>query len=372
MTRPLSGVRVLDFGLLTAGANTSAMLADLGADVIKIESGAYLDPFRVVGKMDNDDGWWNRSPPFKFTNRNKRGLALNPPRAPLAAWIVEQAKAIPVLANCARDALVRMEARLKKDSRVLDAISDLLESDVLAQLVQEERAVLLTCLVNGAHADGPAVFARLVEAGSDRSFDDLARGRAAAAGGQQRGGGAQGQGTARKRHEGNLQHGEARGAARRLRSVGSFPAVHKRVGPGQPSSFLNFVEWPVRANAKTSRCLAIAQRQVGTHVPHGDAQAPAGRGDHRVLRRQRVEQVPRGAPRGDLDGLGAAAQPLPQLGEIENLDPHQRRPSRVTRGGPSSRKGDQKVESLTDTYSSIQLPKEPRPATTWTGGPVKE
>ena len=75
--RPLSGVRVLDFGLLTAGANTSAMLADLGADVIKIESGAYLDPFRVVGKPDNDDGWWNRSPQFRFTNRNKRGLALN-------------------------------------------------------------------------------------------------------------------------------------------------------------------------------------------------------------------------------------------------------------------------------------------------------
>jgi crotonobetainyl-CoA:carnitine CoA-transferase CaiB-like acyl-CoA transferase len=75
--RPLSGVRVLDFGLLTAGANTSAMLADLGADVLKIESGAYLDPFRVVGKMDDEDGWWNRSPLFRFTNRNKRGLALN-------------------------------------------------------------------------------------------------------------------------------------------------------------------------------------------------------------------------------------------------------------------------------------------------------
>jgi crotonobetainyl-CoA:carnitine CoA-transferase CaiB-like acyl-CoA transferase len=75
--RPLAGIRVLDFGLLTAGANTSAMLADLGADVIKIESGAYLDPFRVVGKMDNDEGWWNRSPQFRFTNRNKRGLALN-------------------------------------------------------------------------------------------------------------------------------------------------------------------------------------------------------------------------------------------------------------------------------------------------------
>ena len=70
-------MRVLDFGLLTAGANTSAMLADLGADVLKIESGAYLDPFRVVGKMDDDEGWWNRSPQFRFTNRNKRGLALN-------------------------------------------------------------------------------------------------------------------------------------------------------------------------------------------------------------------------------------------------------------------------------------------------------
>src|SRR4029077_14232554 len=77
MTRPLSGVRVLDLGLLTAGANTSAMLADLGADVLKIESGAYLDPFRVVGKPDDQEGWWNRSPQFRFTNRNKRGLALN-------------------------------------------------------------------------------------------------------------------------------------------------------------------------------------------------------------------------------------------------------------------------------------------------------
>jgi crotonobetainyl-CoA:carnitine CoA-transferase CaiB-like acyl-CoA transferase len=77
MNGPLAGVRVLDFGLLTAGANTSAMLADLGADVLKIESGAYLDPFRVVGKMDDDEGWWNRSPQFRFTNRNKRGLALN-------------------------------------------------------------------------------------------------------------------------------------------------------------------------------------------------------------------------------------------------------------------------------------------------------
>jgi crotonobetainyl-CoA:carnitine CoA-transferase CaiB-like acyl-CoA transferase len=77
MNRALAGLRVLDFGLLTAGANTGALLADLGADVLKIESAAYLDPFRIIGKPDDRDGWWNRSPQFRFTNRNKRGLALN-------------------------------------------------------------------------------------------------------------------------------------------------------------------------------------------------------------------------------------------------------------------------------------------------------
>jgi crotonobetainyl-CoA:carnitine CoA-transferase CaiB-like acyl-CoA transferase len=32
---------------------------------------------RPVDGRDNDEGWWNRSPQFRFTNRNKRGLALN-------------------------------------------------------------------------------------------------------------------------------------------------------------------------------------------------------------------------------------------------------------------------------------------------------
>lgn len=76
-TKALEGIRVVDFGQLTAGANTSAMLADLGADVIKVESGAYMDLFRAVGARDTAPGWWNRSPQFRFTNRNKRGVALD-------------------------------------------------------------------------------------------------------------------------------------------------------------------------------------------------------------------------------------------------------------------------------------------------------
>ncbi len=73
---PLAGLRVIDFGQLTAGANASAMLADLGAEVIKVESGERIDIFRAW-KPDGSDGWWNRSPQFHFTNRNKFGVSIN-------------------------------------------------------------------------------------------------------------------------------------------------------------------------------------------------------------------------------------------------------------------------------------------------------
>jgi len=69
---------VVDFGQLTAGANTSAMLADLGAQVIKVESASFMDLFRSMGrKRSTVPGWWNRSSQFRFTNRNKRGVALD-------------------------------------------------------------------------------------------------------------------------------------------------------------------------------------------------------------------------------------------------------------------------------------------------------
>ena len=74
---PLAGTRVLDLGIITAGASTSALLADLGADVIKVESSAYIDPFRTWNKGLGAPDWWNQSRFFQFTNRNKRALALD-------------------------------------------------------------------------------------------------------------------------------------------------------------------------------------------------------------------------------------------------------------------------------------------------------
>jgi crotonobetainyl-CoA:carnitine CoA-transferase CaiB-like acyl-CoA transferase len=75
VTRPLEGCRVLDLGIITAGAATSALLADLGADVIKVESPNYRDPFRVWVAPSNNDS--DLAPFFRFTNRGKRGISLD-------------------------------------------------------------------------------------------------------------------------------------------------------------------------------------------------------------------------------------------------------------------------------------------------------
>jgi benzylsuccinate CoA-transferase BbsF subunit len=73
----LKGIRVVDFGIITAGAGTSAMLADLGAEVIKIEGPQYIDPFRVWTGVANAEKWWDTSAQYAFTNRNKRNLCVD-------------------------------------------------------------------------------------------------------------------------------------------------------------------------------------------------------------------------------------------------------------------------------------------------------
>ena len=67
---PLAGVRVADFGHGGVGVEISRMLAEYGADVIKIESRTYPDFIRVVlgGEM---------SPSFASSSRSKRGLGIN-------------------------------------------------------------------------------------------------------------------------------------------------------------------------------------------------------------------------------------------------------------------------------------------------------
>jgi crotonobetainyl-CoA:carnitine CoA-transferase CaiB-like acyl-CoA transferase len=63
----LHGLRVLDLGRIVMGAEAGRLLADQGADVIKIESRAFPDGSRVLGMR----------PAAAAAQRNKRGLGLD-------------------------------------------------------------------------------------------------------------------------------------------------------------------------------------------------------------------------------------------------------------------------------------------------------
>lgn len=72
----LSGLKVIDCGTFVFGPAATTVLADFGADVIKVEPPGIGDPYRYLHKMaplpdsDHAYGW-------TLTSRNKRGIVLN-------------------------------------------------------------------------------------------------------------------------------------------------------------------------------------------------------------------------------------------------------------------------------------------------------
>lgn len=69
-TRPLAGLRVVDFGHGGVGVEAGRLFAEYGADVIKIESRAYPDFIRLVSGSE-------MSPSFASSSRSKRSLGVN-------------------------------------------------------------------------------------------------------------------------------------------------------------------------------------------------------------------------------------------------------------------------------------------------------
>lgn len=69
---PLSGIRVLDLSRLLPGPVATLHLADMGADVIKIEDPGAGDYARTMGDGRDGVSWF-----FRAVNRNKRGLRLD-------------------------------------------------------------------------------------------------------------------------------------------------------------------------------------------------------------------------------------------------------------------------------------------------------
>ncbi|GMV59449.1 MAG: CoA transferase [Betaproteobacteria bacterium] len=131
-TGPLAGMRVLELAQIMAGPTAGMMLADMGADVIKVEklpggddARGYQEP-RVNGI----------SAPFLILNRNKRGIALN----------LKHPRGRDVLLRLVRDADVLTE------NYRLGTLEKLgLGYDVLAQV----NPGLIYCAVSGYGRTGP-------------------------------------------------------------------------------------------------------------------------------------------------------------------------------------------------------------------------
>ena len=68
------GVRVLDLSRMLAGPYGSMLLADMGADVIKVEDPEGGDPMRAMGPPYLPDG---DSAYFLAINRNKKSVAID-------------------------------------------------------------------------------------------------------------------------------------------------------------------------------------------------------------------------------------------------------------------------------------------------------
>jgi crotonobetainyl-CoA:carnitine CoA-transferase CaiB-like acyl-CoA transferase len=73
MSGPLEGVKVLELAQIMAGPTCGMMLADLGADVIKVERVPGGDDTRAMNRPSVQ----GESAAFMAMNRNKRGIALN-------------------------------------------------------------------------------------------------------------------------------------------------------------------------------------------------------------------------------------------------------------------------------------------------------
>lgn len=94
MSGPLASLKVLDFSTLLPGPFASLMLADMGAEVLRIESPTRMDLLRVLPPHDQ-----GTSASHAYLNRNKRSLALD----------LKQAEALEIVRELVKDYDILLE-----------------------------------------------------------------------------------------------------------------------------------------------------------------------------------------------------------------------------------------------------------------------
>ncbi|MBM3671773.1 MAG: CoA transferase [Actinobacteria bacterium] len=95
---PLAGIRVLDLTAWWAGPAATTMLANLGADVIKVESITRPDFMRYTStKPPTEDRWWEWAPLYHGANNSKRGITLDLTRPEGRALLLRMAEKADVI-----------------------------------------------------------------------------------------------------------------------------------------------------------------------------------------------------------------------------------------------------------------------------------
>ena len=104
MAGPMEGITVVELGVWVAGPAAGGILADWGADVIKIEPPTG-DPARMFGRMLGiEDG---QSPPFEMDNRGKRSIVADLTTDPGCATAIELLRGADIFLTNVRPAALR-------------------------------------------------------------------------------------------------------------------------------------------------------------------------------------------------------------------------------------------------------------------------
>jgi crotonobetainyl-CoA:carnitine CoA-transferase CaiB-like acyl-CoA transferase len=144
--RPLDGIRVLDLSRLLPGPFLTMVLADMGADVVKVEDPRIGDYMRQIPPVKA-----GMSGRFLAVNRGKRSLALD------------------LKSDAGRDAFLKMVERA-------DVVVESFRPGVLARLgvgwdaLERRNGRIVLCSISGYGQDGPYV----ERAGHDLNYIGLA------------------------------------------------------------------------------------------------------------------------------------------------------------------------------------------------------